>query len=423
MRRSAWRLFPVALAIAIFVAALPVGAQSARDVFERYADRVVQIEVAERKSGAKASIGSGFAISARGRVITNFHVVAEVVHHPNRYRAELVDSASQRFPVRVIAIDVLRDLALVESARHFAAPLLLGQHPMRKGARIFALGNPYDLGLSIVEGTYNGLLEHSLEQKIHFTGSLNPGMSGGPALDPNGAVVGVNVATSGNQVSFLVPADAIAALLASADRGAPTTESLRAAIGRQLRDYQARYLETVFATPPRLVNLGRFRVPSQPAPFFNCWGDTLHEEEDLYEARVHECSSDDMIYLSKRQQASTLELRHRALHSDSLSATRFYVLYSELFEGNYSELWGSHEDFTPFRCRTRFVETATGVFKTAFCARRYLAYPDLFDVVFKAALLGEPQSGLETALALSAVSFENAERLAQRHLEAIAWNE
>lgn len=414
------RAVRIGLGLAALALATPAPAQNAREVFERYANRVVQIEVRETESGAKSTIGSGFAIGAH-TVVTNFHVIAEVVHQADSYRGELIDASGERHSLRVVAIDVLRDLALVESAHRFAAPLALGDHPMRKGTRIFALGNPYDLGLSIVEGTYNGLLEHSLVEKIHFTGSLNPGMSGGPALDRGGAVVGVNVATSGNQVSFLVPAEAVRELLERPRPEGP--EALRAHIGRQLHTYQERFLKTVLETPPRLVALGRFRVPSQPAAFFSCWGDTLHDTDDLYEARVHECASDDEVYLSKRHSTAILQMRHRELRSQALSPSRFYSLYSETFEGNHSELWGSADDFTPFRCETRFVETATGVFKAAFCARRYRAYEGIFDVVFKAALLGHPRSGLETALVLSGVSFENAERLARRHLEAIAWND
>ena len=58
------------------------------------------------------------------------------------------------------------------------------------GARLYSIGNPHDLGISIVEGTHNGLLRHTLYPRIHFTGPINPGMSGGPTITPEGAVVG-----------------------------------------------------------------------------------------------------------------------------------------------------------------------------------------------------------------------------------------
>ena len=56
------------------------------------------------------------------------------------------------------------------------------------------------------------------------------------------------------------------------------------------------------------------------------------------------------------------------------------------------------------------------------CARSYRELDGLYDVVFKAAALGEEKQGLETALVLSAVSWENAERIARRYLESIAWS-
>ena len=55
------------------------------------------------------------------------------------------------------------------------------------------MGNPHDLGMTIIEGTYNGLIQTSRFQKILFSGSLNSGMSGGPAMDDKGRVIGVGV--------------------------------------------------------------------------------------------------------------------------------------------------------------------------------------------------------------------------------------
>ena len=80
--------------------------------------------------------------------------------------------------------------------------------PLAQGERIYSLGNPLDVGFAVIEGTYNGLVERSFYPTIFFAGSLNPGVSGGPTLDGQGAVIGVNVAArrDGEQVSFLVPA-------------------------------------------------------------------------------------------------------------------------------------------------------------------------------------------------------------------------
>ena len=418
----------LALGCAVAFLALTLGfaptraeGSEASEVFQRYADLVIGIEVAETQSGAKANLGSGFAVALPNRAITNFHVVSKAVLDPERYHATAIDAAGERFPLRILAVDVIGDLALVESERLFTAALVPRTEPIAKGVRIFSLGNPLDLGFSIVEGNYNGLAEHGLNERIHFSGSLNPGMSGGPTLDAEGAVVGVNVATAGQHVSFLVPASGVAALLDQA-RDGEATNALRDAIRAQLLAFQQRYLDAISTSPREIVTLGRYRVLTQPAPFLNCWGEATHEDNDLYEARIHRCSSDDSIFLSARQYFSVFRLSYQALHSDRLTPSRFYALYSRNFAGEYTHLQSSEEDLTPFRCRERFVRNAELLFKTVFCARRYRHYEGLYDVVFRAAALGQPDAGLETSLVFAATSLEAAEQISRRHLEAIGWN-
>ena len=127
--------------------------------------------------------------------------------------------------------------------------------------------------------------------------------------------------------------------------------------------------------------------------------------------------------MSESHDFSTATVRHRQLRSDQLGPARFYELYTGFFESNNRDLWGREEDFTEFRCRTRFVDHGGRVFKTAFCVRRYRKLDGLYDAVFKAAALGDPAAGFETALVLSAVSFENAERLAHQYFRGISWSE
>ena len=106
---------------------------------------------------------------------------------------------------------------------------------LSKGDRVLALGHPRDLGLSIVEGTYNGQVEHVLTPRLHFTGPLNPGMSGGPAVTPAGALVGVNVATMGEELAFLVPAEFVTRLLDRLPAVLPAADALRQRHGRTAR--------------------------------------------------------------------------------------------------------------------------------------------------------------------------------------------
>lgn len=419
------RVLAIALLLGLAYPGLPAlaAALDAEEVFQRYSDLVVQIRVVETASGAKASLGSGFVSTEDGHVVTNFHVISEPVHHPERYRVELIDAAGDVHPVKILAFDIVNDLAVVLGDYDFQGHFEITTAPLTKGVRLYSLGNPYDLGLSIIEGTYNGLHEYSLYEKIHFTGSLNPGMSGGPALTTDAEVVGVNVSSGGDQVSFLVPAEHVETLLARVRVPDFSGEADVSDLREQLLEYQNEYMRAMLEGPIETVRLGRYELPSKLAPFFNCWGDSTHDEEDLYESVVHSCSTYDNVYISRGQSASIVQVRHLEVHSDELNTARFYQLYTGFFERNNSFKWGSEEVFTPFRCETGFVENSDVSFKTTFCVRRYKKLEGLYDAVFKAAILGEKSVGVNTALVLSAVSFENAALLARRYLEAIQWAE
>jgi S1-C subfamily serine protease len=135
------------------------------------------------------------------------------VNKPKNYRAEWVEHEGAAHPLRILDIDVIHDLAVVTAdipSPHFFA---LAKKPPPQGTRLFAFGNPYDIGISIVEGTYNGFMQDTLFPKIHFTGAINAGMSGGLAITASGLVVGINVQSGGNSIGFLVPVDIAAALL------------------------------------------------------------------------------------------------------------------------------------------------------------------------------------------------------------------
>ena len=389
-------------------------------VFERFADRVIKLQVVESGSGAKSSLGTGFFVAADGRLVTNYHVIAETVAD-DRYRLEWLDRDGSVGPARVLAIDVIRDLAVVATDRARERFFSLTTPNIAKGARLYSLGHPEDLGLSIVEGTYNGLLEHTLYPKIHFTGPLNPGMSGGPSLTADGVVVGVNVATAGNSLSFLVPAEAASELLASAVPDNPASFEDR--IAGQVLANQARYLGTLFRGADSSVRIGPFALPTQPAPFFRCWADADRDEDALYEFVDHRCSTDDYIYLSGTQSSGIVSLSHRVVVSRGLNPLRFYALYSGQFSQDHSDgsEFESEDQVTAYQCRDNNIRRDRLVMRVSFCVRRYKEYRGLYDARLKAAVLGARDAGVVSQLNMSGVSFENAERLARQYLERIRW--
>jgi hypothetical protein len=391
------------------------------EVFSQFADRVVKIQVVETGSAAKATIGSGFFVTDGGHLVTNYHVISKLIHDPDRYRAELVDVAGAVEPVQVLGVDVVHDLAVLGSASHPRAHFSLGAVSVAQGNRLYSLGHPEDLGLSIVEGTYNGLLAHTRHPRIHFTGSLNPGMSGGPTIAEDGRVIGINVATAGNQLSFLVPVDRAAALLGQvlSPGDQPAARTLEQ-VGRQLRDHQDAYLRDMFAGETKMVDLGPYRLVTEPAPFFRCWADATRRQELPYEQIRHHCSTDDYLFIAGDQSTGVVDVEHEMISTKKLNSSQFFSLYSSVF-ANDNTPSGEEEHVTSWACGTRNVRNAALPMRAVLCLRRYRKLGELYDGVLKVAVLGRNDSGLVSTLTMSGVTFENVDRLARRYLERISW--
>ncbi|MGH7888389.1 MAG: S1C family serine protease, partial [Candidatus Binatia bacterium] len=382
----------------------------------------VKVEVVETGSAAKSSISTGFFADKLGRIVTNYHVISKLVHSPERYRIEITDQAGQTAAASVLGVDVVYDLAVLRSERPGKGFLTFESKPIEQGTRLYSLGHPRDLGLTIVEGTHNGLLKHTLYPKFHFTGSLNPGMSGGPTLTQAGKVVGINVATEGNQISFLVPAERAMALLEKTTQAAnPNAASFLADVGRQIQANQARYLDGMFGANTPRIALGPYELPSKPTEFFRCWADAVRRKELPYTSVSHDCSTDDYIFVSSEQSSGIVHFHHQLLSSAELNPLRFFTLYAGQFQGGNAAVFGTEEEVTRFRCQTRNVLTATGKLKGVLCARQYLKLPGLYDAVFKAATIGARNAGLVTTLSLSGVSFDNVQTVTRRYMENLQW--
>jgi S1-C subfamily serine protease len=396
--------------------------QGATRVFNRFAESVVEIHVMENNSQAKVSAGSGFFVTDEGHIVTNYHVVSTHVLEPDDYEVRVVLDDIPASAI-VLAVDAVHDLALLEVPVSGTKALQLRSPTVDQGDRLFSFGYPGDLGITIVEGTYNGFLEHAVYDRIHFTGSLNPGMSGGPTVRDDGVVVGINVATAGNQLSFLVPVSHARSLLSqAAEAGYTPPTTFLPVIGEQIRRHQDTYLGEIMASPLPTVQLGIFSVPTQPAAFFECWGDTYEDDDGGFEYIDHQCGTDDYLFISNEYDTGVFQLFHRVISAESFNPFRFYGLYTESFQANSFYTGGDRENVTPFRCHTRNVRRDDNTMKAMFCARRLRRFEGLYDVIVKAAAIGVRKMGLETTLQLSAVTFENAQEAARRYLEGISWS-
>ena len=392
-------------------------------LFQAAKDKVVKVRVVLKATQSQAAVGSGFLVSEDGLVVTNFHVVSSFLRRPADYTIEFGANDGASGPLKLINIDIVHDLALLQMDASRQPHFELVSRRMWKGERGFSIGNPHDLGLTIVEGTYNGFIAESQYEHIHFTGAINPGMSGGPALTREGTVFGVNVArlVNAEMVSFLIPAKFVRALIdAARDQGA-TAESLLLRARDQLLAEQDANFSSLLEEPFPKTSIGPYRAPAGLGHFMRCWGSTEGMQNRNYRAFVQSCLSEESIFVFDNVRTGSIDFDHVFLENRGMNALRFYKLFESRF-GTTGRMSGNEEDFTEFRCNTEFVTNAGLPLRTALCVRAYKRLPGLYDFWLRAATVDQWDKGLLTTLWVAGVSYGNGRRFVERYLDSVSGN-
>lgn len=157
-----------------------------------------------------ADQGSGVVIDVEGFVMTNYHVIAE----GSKITVGLSDG--RRFPARVIGTDPLTDLALLKIDADRLIPMRWGDSDQcLVGSPVWAVGSPFGLDRTVTFGILSGK-HRVVKASSHYQdfmqsdAAVNPGNSGGPLVDANGELVGINTAIVGDTfrgVSFSIPSN------------------------------------------------------------------------------------------------------------------------------------------------------------------------------------------------------------------------
>lgn len=386
-------------------------------VFERYEDAVYQIRVINRETGKKSSIGSGFIYHRENRLATNYHVVSQYIEKPDDFELHYLAGDGQEGTLRLVAVDAVHDLALVEAVESLGTPLAIGEPPA-KGAALFAMGNPLDLGLTIAAGTNGGVLSQTDASRILFSGSLNPGMSGGPTFDASGTVVGINVSTARNDISFIVPTRYLIALATTAPLAA---DEVRAQISHQIRAYQASHLRAILARQWPATAIRGVRVPGAISPTIRCWdASPKPKPENLHRRYSINCKNENDIFLNDKLEVGRILYEYAWLESQQLEPLRFYRLYQSLNNSQFSSRAGK-DDVSRFTCNTRFVAVSNETLKATVCHRTYNHYEGLGDVLFTSAMVGHEDTGFIFNLDLSGTDYATALDLIERFLQELQW--
>ena len=402
-----------------------IGQQTAQNLFEQHRNALFQIKIIELESGNKSSIGSGFQIDNQGNLVTNYHVISQYVYNPDKFRIEYLAHDGSEGLLELVDVDVVNDLALVRKKTLSASEhaLVVAESLPLQGSNIYSLGNPHDLGMIVVPGTFNGLKKNSFYQRIHFTGSINPGMSGGPVVNALGEVMGVNVATAGNQIGFLIPLEKIQSLLTSQNADLLEKDNFKNRIQQQLIENQTRLFSVLNMQPWQTDSLGDAVIPAKITDFISCWGGSnTSDKEALFLSVKKRCQLEEQIYLHNGLRTGGLEIEFEWLDGKSLGDHRFYNFYTQKITGAGAGNKAAKTDVTNFRCQQDKVINVNGVSnKTVMCLRAYKEFSQLYDVLFLSATLDHERQGLISHYTLAGVSKDSALEFTKKFMDAIAW--
>ncbi len=325
------------------------------------------------------------------------------------------------------SVDVINDLALVKRAVSAPMPYFKISHDTPiKGEELYSLGNPHDLGMIVVPGTYNGLKAESFNDRIHFTGSVNSGMSGGPVVNKASEVVGINVATSGNQIGFLVPHDKLKILFKQFQSAPPN--NIKQQMAEQLSAYQQKLTEQVLAADWQLKRLGQGNaiIPTIDLPYIRCWGNSnADKKDDLYFTVIANCTLDENTYIEGNFFTGSLEMEYRYLQAKELSDTKFYHLYKQRIRQVGPNNQAGKDHVGEFQCHHDIVTPNNHAIsnKTIFCTRAYKDFPKLFDVIYLAASVDKHDKALISHFTMSGVEQKNALLFTKKFMEAVSWEQ
>jgi S1-C subfamily serine protease len=212
-------------------------ALSINQIYNRFAPGVVQVSTTSvvdvnptdpfgfpipgfQQQETQKALGSGFVWDKAGHIVTNYHVVQ------GAKTIQVSFSNHDSMQARLVGADPSTDVAVLKVDAHARAltPLTLGESDsVRVGDAVVAIGNPFGLDRSVTAGIVSALQRevqapnsYPIDHVIQTDAAINHGNSGGPLLNANGEVIGVNsqIQTGGTSngnvgVGFAIPIDTV----------------------------------------------------------------------------------------------------------------------------------------------------------------------------------------------------------------------
>ena len=184
------------------------------------ADSVVTIQSVSDQEGMQ---GSGFVVDGRGYIVTNNHVISEAANNPSQFKTTVVFNDGKEVPANLVGRDPKTDLAVlkVDNVNNLTVARLGDSDKVRVGDEVLAAGAPLGLRSTVTHGIVSALHRpiplsgegsdtDTVIDAIQTDASINHGNSGGPLINMDSQVIGVNTAgkslsDSASGLGFAIP--------------------------------------------------------------------------------------------------------------------------------------------------------------------------------------------------------------------------
>jgi S1-C subfamily serine protease len=192
------------------------------------ADSVVTIEAVSDTEGSQ---GSGVVVDGRGYIVTNNHVISEAATNPSKYKMTVVFNDGKEVPANLVGRDPKTDLAVlkVDNVDNLSVARLGDSEKLQVGEEVIAAGAPLGLRSTVTHGIISALHRpvplsgdgsdtDTVIDGVQTDASINHGNSGGPLINMNSEVIGINTAgkslsDSASGLGFAIPVNEVKATI------------------------------------------------------------------------------------------------------------------------------------------------------------------------------------------------------------------
>ncbi|WP_308124079.1 serine protease HtrA [Mycolicibacterium xanthum] len=194
------------------------------NVASAVADSVVTIEATSDTEGSQ---GSGVVVDGRGYIVTNNHVISEAATNPSKFKIAVVFNDGTDVPANLVGRDPKTDLAVlkVDNVDNLVVARLGDSEKLQVGEYVIAAGAPLGLRSTVTHGIISALHRpvplsgdgsdtDTVIDGVQTDASINHGNSGGPLINMNAEVIGINTAgkslsDSASGLGFAIPVNEV----------------------------------------------------------------------------------------------------------------------------------------------------------------------------------------------------------------------